>query len=170
MDQNPYSSYQSQGDAPPFFASSEVLANRSTRFVAAIIDGFILGIPLGIVGLILGVIMVNMGISQGIVANLILSAFSLVLGVGFFALINGKLLSEQGQTWGKKIMDIRIVKNDGSRASFQDILLKRYLPIWVLGLIPVIGGLLSIVNAVLIFRENRKCLHDDIAGTKVIKV
>jgi hypothetical protein len=42
--------------------------------------------------------------------------------------------------------------------------------IQVLSLIPVAGNSIPMIDALMIFRENRHCLHDDFAGTKVIKV
>lgn len=36
--------------------------------------------------------------------------------------------------------------------------------------IPVIGQYISILNYLFVFRKNRRCLHDLIAGTQVINV
>lgn len=170
-DQNPYSSPQADfgAIAPESYLGSGELADRLPRFLAAFIDGLILMVPMIVIGILLGVVLAVLGIADGILGGLIMTVASLAGVVACFVLINGKLLSEQGQTWGKKIMEIRIVNDDGSRANFQDILLKRYLPVWVAGMIPIIGGVITLVDSLLIFRENRKCLHDDIAGTKVIK-
>jgi hypothetical protein len=38
-----------------------------------------------------------------------------------------------------------------------------------IGLIPLAGSLLRLADVLFIFRANRKCLHDDTAGTLVIK-
>jgi hypothetical protein len=40
----------------------------------------------------------------------------------------------------------------------------------VVAMIPVVGGLISLVDIVLIFRRDRRCLHDHIAGTRVLAV
>ena len=37
-------------------------------------------------------------------------------------------------------------------------------------MIPVLGNLISLVDAILIFREEHNCLHDDIAKTRVVRV
>jgi uncharacterized RDD family membrane protein YckC len=50
------------------------------------------------------------------------------------------------------------------------IILKRSLPITLFSLIPVIGGLLGLANIGFIFRKDRRCLHDIIAGTKVVQL
>ena len=44
----------------------------------------------------------------------------------------------------------------------------RYLPFWVVGQVWVIGPILSLANPLFIFREDRRCLHDLLAGTKVV--
>ena len=46
---------------------------------------------------------------------------------------------------------------------------RRTIPMWVLTSIPFLGPFIGLANALAIFRENCKCLHDDLAGTKVIK-
>jgi uncharacterized RDD family membrane protein YckC len=38
------------------------------------------------------------------------------------------------------------------------------------GVLPFVGPLLSIVNVLLIFRDDRRCGHDLIAGTRVVKL
>jgi len=40
----------------------------------------------------------------------------------------------------------------------------------ILGAVPMIGNVFTIVNYCFIFRADRRCLHDLIAGTKVVKV
>ena len=35
-------------------------------------------------------------------------------------------------------------------------------------MIPVLGPLFSLVNVCFIFREDRRCIHDLIAGTQVV--
>jgi uncharacterized RDD family membrane protein YckC len=50
------------------------------------------------------------------------------------------------------------------------MILLRYLPISLAALIPVIGPYLSLVDVVFIFGSERRCIHDRLAGTKVVKV
>jgi len=40
----------------------------------------------------------------------------------------------------------------------------------LIGIIPAIGGIIQIVNILFIFRDDRKCIHDLIAGTVVVSV
>ena len=44
----------------------------------------------------------------------------------------------------------------------------RYLPTAVVTQIPLIGSILGITDILFIFGQERRCVHDLIAGTKVI--
>ncbi len=44
----------------------------------------------------------------------------------------------------------------------------RYLPTQVIVAIPVVGALYALVDALFIFGAEQRCLHDLIAGTKVV--
>lgn len=91
-----------------------------------------------------------------------------IAGIMAFLLINIKFLLSDGQTIGKKLVSTRIVTNSNQKASGMT-LLKRYGFYWVTALIPVIGGFLSIVNILFIFGKTKRCLHDYVGGTKVVK-
>ena len=41
---------------------------------------------------------------------------------------------------------------------------------WVIASVPLVGSLYALVDALLIFRSSRKCLHDTIADTIVVNV
>jgi uncharacterized RDD family membrane protein YckC len=93
-----------------------------------------------------------------------------VINIVWYLVINGKLLAANGQSVGKKVMNIKIVRTDGSKADLQRIIGLRLAPIWVVSMIPYVGSVAAIIDCLLIFRSSRKCLHDDIADTIVIKV
>jgi len=73
----------------------------------------------------------------------------------------------RGQTIGKRIMAIRIVRKNGAPAERSHIILKRILPILCFSNAPF-GFIFSIVDALCIFRSQHNTAHDDIADTKVI--
>ena len=89
--------------------------------------------------------------------------------MAIFLAINWTFL-QRGQTIGKMALKIRIVKKDGSPISAKDIIVRRLLPVQIAVLVPIIGIILVIVDALLIFRNKYNTLHDDIADTKVIQV
>ena len=115
-----------------------------------------------------------------------------------FLLIHGYLLKTRGQTVGKLLLGIRITDLDGNVPEFGKVILLRYLPISIVSLIPVLGGCLKVpsggpdgvrqalqvvlvifpievlgaslllLDLVFIFRGDRRCIHDLLAGTKVL--
>lgn len=79
------------------------------------------------------------------------------------------LISRTGQTIGKKWMRIRVVKLDGSPVGFGDGVALREWVIRGIGFIPCLGPIVSLVGILMIFGQERRCLHDHIAGTRVVK-
>jgi uncharacterized RDD family membrane protein YckC len=78
------------------------------------------------------------------------------------------LLTTHGQTLGKRWLRIRIVRTDGLPADFVQVFLLRSMVLQAVALIPVVGPLINIADPLLIFRADRRCLHDLIAGTTVV--
>jgi uncharacterized RDD family membrane protein YckC len=81
------------------------------------------------------------------------------------------LVSTRGQTIAKRILGLRIVRyTDGSNPGFvRGWLLRAFVPS-LIGVLPMVGNLFTLVNYCFIFREDRRCLHDLIADTRVVKV
>ncbi|MEJ2789583.1 MULTISPECIES: RDD family protein [unclassified Pseudoxanthomonas] len=92
-----------------------------------------------------------------------------VIGFVVFVLIQGYPLHATGQTWGKKLLSVRIVDLQGNKPSLVDLLVKRYLPTQAIANIPCLGMLYVLVDSLMIFRQDQRCLHDLIAGTRVIR-
>lgn len=98
--------------------------------------------------------------------------YNLLVGLAgtiIFLLINGKMLLDYGQTIGKKVLGIKIVDLDGNLPTLKQHFIKRYLVYIIPGQIPVIGGVVSIINLLLIFRKDKRCGHDLVAGTQVVR-
>ncbi|MBN3563167.1 RDD family protein [Aliamphritea spongicola] len=87
-----------------------------------------------------------------------------------FFLVHGYLLKKKGQTIGKNIMDIAIVTTDGHKPEFFPLITRRYFPVALVSYIPLVGQYLSLIDNLFIFRKDKRCVHDLIAGTKVIEV
>ena len=87
-----------------------------------------------------------------------------------YVLLNGYLLANYGQTIGKRIARTRIVTMDGKRPTLVQLLVYRYFAIQALSLIPFAGFAIQTLNVLQIFNKDRRCIHDHLAGTKVIKV
>ncbi|MFM7607095.1 MAG: RDD family protein [Prosthecobacter sp.] len=86
-------------------------------------------------------------------------------------LINGIMLSLLGQTIGKWITGIRIVMfQTGARAGFVRAVLLRSFVMSVFGNIAYVGAGIQLFDILCIFRADRRCLHDLIADTVVVRM
>ena len=85
--------------------------------------------------------------------------------------INLVLLTKRGQTLGKKWMGIRIarIEDDGNPGFVKAVLLRGFVN-GLISSIPLLGPVYSLVDICFIFRGDRRCIHDHIAGTRVVKV
>jgi uncharacterized RDD family membrane protein YckC len=165
---NPYSAPKtdlSQQRAP----DEAELAGRGRRLGGAIIDSIIVSIVtfvplLAFIGGWAGYM--TMSTERPFFFSLILS----LIGFVAFILVNGYFLAKDGQTVAKKLLGMKIVCTDGSKADFVRIVTRRLLPQYAIGVVPIAGGLILLVNYLLIFRASKKCVHDDLADTVVIRV
>jgi uncharacterized RDD family membrane protein YckC len=94
---------------------------------------------------------------------------SLLPGTVIYAAITIWLVARNGQTMGKKLLGIKVVRSNGAKAGLGRIFWLRNMVMVLISLIPIAGGIASLVDVLLIFRESRKCLHDQIADTIVVK-
>ncbi|RLB53375.1 MAG: RDD family protein [Deltaproteobacteria bacterium] len=144
-----------QDDASP-------LADPGTRLGARTIDAFV---PLAPFLLVYGA-----GAATGSVF-IVRAAFGvLVLAFLTSLVINLVWLHRYGQTIGKRMLGIRIVRGDGSRAKLGRLLLLRIIGPGALEMLPILGSIFGLVNPLLIFSDARKCVHDHMADTLVIDV
>lgn len=162
---NPFAPPQAQvDDVPP--QGGLVLASRWARLGGAIIDALIVMVVLWIVSRL-----ISWNIWDPAKANLMRFApLDALLGFGVFLLVQGYPLATASQTWGKKLLGMRIVRADGSPIAFGRLIGLRYGVPALFGIVPALAQAWGLVNALFIFRESRRCLHDSIADTIVIKV
>jgi uncharacterized RDD family membrane protein YckC len=92
---------------------------------------------------------------------------SLLLVLGW-AVITFRLVAANGQTIAKKLIGIKVVRTDGSRATVARIFWLRNVVNLLISTIPFVGWIYAIVDVLFIFSENKQCLHDKIAGTIVV--
>ena len=160
-----------------------VTATRTSRLLAFLID-MSPGLVIGVVGALLALAMLP-GIFSGTFDP---KSGSGLVGFGLFMLVIGVagiawtvwtivLLYRYGQTVGKKVMGIRVVRTDGSRVTFARFFFLRGLAIGIIG--AVVGGIggamhfqfagniVTLVDYLMIFGAARRCLHDFIADTQV---
>ncbi len=136
----------------------EKLADIGDRFLAQLIDGGALAVLIGFSFLWFAV-EEPLGVLMGV-----LFVISLVT-------LQWYLLTTQGQTIGKSLMKIRIVRYDtDENPGFGRAVGLRELVPGFIGAIPLFGALFTLVDILFIFGQERRCIHDYIAGTKVIDV
>lgn len=136
-------------------------ADRGSRFAGALVDSL-----LGMATLIPG------GILAALLENDLQPFGYALMALCFlaFEIYQMVLISTTGQTLAKRWLKMRIVKMDGSPVGFgAGVALRSWVP-GVIGALPYLGGIFSLVDALFIFGQESRCLHDLIAGTKVIKV
>ncbi len=158
-----------------------VLADRGTRLLAVITDRLLSALSVLPGFLLLGPIFIRAVIdsAQGHKPDFSgIEAGSMLLGValaGFgglaLAIVQIVMISTRGQTIGKRIFGIRIVRfGTHAPAGFLHGWLIRSVVPGVISVLPWIGFIFVVVNYCFIFREDRRCLHDLIADTCVVKV
>ena len=163
------SAYQTPATASPAAdgPSGPELAGRGRRLGAYLIDLIIAGIVLGVLAVM------NIGISlEDVARDPMTQQMSTAGSIAFviiFMAINSYLLVIKGQTLGKLALGIRIVDAaSNGAATAVKILGLRYVLVMLVAVIPFIGGLLGVIDFLFIFRSDRRCVHDLIAGTKVV--
>jgi uncharacterized RDD family membrane protein YckC len=82
-----------------------------------------------------------------------------------FFVLNGVLLFRQGQTVGKRLMNLAVVDMNNQKLVFSMLIVNRYLIQLAMLMIPMF----NIVDVlVMFFRRDRRCIHDLFARTKVV--
>ena len=155
---NPYTPPTASLEAPAMErAQGDVLASRGARLGAALLDGLTL-LAAAAPGIILGAVSSQKSIG------------GLLAGVGIVAMsiYQMYLITLRGQTIGKRQMGIQIVRVDGSALTFVHGVVLRSWLITLMTRIPYLGPVLGLVNILMIFGSEKRCLHDVIAGTRVV--
>lgn len=146
------------------------LAGRGSRLGAVIIDSII------IIPALIGIAMITgfwdaifPRLANGIPLSLKENLIMFLVGQSVFLMLNGSFLANYGQTIGKKLMKIKIVDMEGNNLGLIKLYSLRYLSFSLFSQIPVAGGLISLLNILFVFGKERRCLHDRLASTQVIK-
>ncbi len=127
-------------------------ASRTRRALAAAIDMALLLVPVGVLLVDDGLIMIA------------------ALGWLAVTVANLRWLHMDGQTIGKRMLGIAIRRRLGQRATLGWILVKRHAIAGLISSVPYVGVLFAVANHLFIFGADRRCLHDHIADTIVVRV
>jgi uncharacterized RDD family membrane protein YckC len=166
------------------------LAERGARLLAATFDELImLGIALPMLGGAVPVVMNAVGhadpqlLDHPAALNGLLDPQdvlrAMMSGPGFtlsivaavaWCVVTTLLVASNGQSIGKRLVGIKVVRKDGSKASLARIFLLRNVVNFVPMLLPFgVGWLYQLLDPVLIYQDSRQCMHDRIADTIVVR-
>jgi uncharacterized RDD family membrane protein YckC len=163
MDNDIYTAPQAELVDPS--SENNALASRWKRLWASMLDGLIMSTVTMPVMYFTGGFD---GISKGIEPSFEYSLMIAGLGIAIFIIINIKLLVNNGQTIGKKVLGIKIVDLEGNLPGLKKHLFKRYAVYFLPGQVPFGGPIFSMINILFIFGKEKRCIHDLVAETKVI--
>lgn len=141
------------------------LAGRVERLGAVILDTVFQSLVLWLVSLLTPY---NPWDTQGQDAWSGVDPLGMAVGVLVFMLLNGYLLATRGQTIGKVLLKIRITRPSGEPVSVARLAL-RYGIGFAASFMMVVMWVYSLIDCLMIFRKSRRCLHDEIADTIVVK-
>ena len=150
-------------------------ATRLSRLGAAVVDGLAFAVP----GVALAVLVPLAMVSGGVGSMMIVLALALLILLGLL-IAQIVLLVKHGQTLGKRALRIRMITSSGETPSIWRVFFLRWLPFMVLAaVIEVVvemgarvkgsGNIIHLVDVLFIFQPTRRCLHDLVADTHVVK-
>jgi len=146
--------------------SNASLASRFQRFIGALIDGLI---SMAIIFPIIHLLGIWKTMMTGEELSLAHEITLFIMWQISFLVVNSYLLVKHGQTIGKKFAQTRIVRvSDGTIPPLSTIFGLRFFPISLASQIPIAGHILMLADCLFIFRGDKRCIHDWIAGTKVV--
>jgi uncharacterized RDD family membrane protein YckC len=164
---------------PPTAAVAEtgavglVLAGRGTRLGAVILDAVIPSVMIYTPLLLTGFYALFTAIitRQPLVWVAGMAIGAAVAGVMFllWAVLTIIFVNRNGQTVGKKLIGIKVVRKDGRKAGIGRIFWLRNVVNALPAFIPFVGLIYWLVDSLFIFGEARQCLHDKIADTIVVR-
>ena len=141
-------------------ATSDEYASFGIRFVAAIIDSFIVGIVSSVLGFIAGFVDAVIGSDYSLVSSL-MSVLMVLFSLFYYIYFIGS----RGQTLGKMALGIRVVREDDKASpGYLKAFLRETVGKFISSMILLLGYLW------VIWDDKKQGWHDKIAGTVVLKV
>jgi uncharacterized RDD family membrane protein YckC len=182
---NPYAppSATIEPAAPTADDQGAALADRGARLGAALLDWLLSAAPVGVAGLTGFVVSLSNGLGRSMLdeggrvpyEDLLQQMVPFMIGLAIGALgalgvglYQCHLITRTGQSIAKRWLKIKIVNLDGSPVTFGSGVGLRGVVPFLLGCVPYLGLVFMLLDALFIFRDDRRCLHDLMAGTKVI--
>lgn len=149
------------------------LGSRGLRFLANIVDSLVFSVPV-IASVFLSVMVAAaLGTEGGGKKDdlgplvFVLALFFMFGGVVAGAAVQVLMQHKYGQSVGKRLLKLRVVRVDGSPVELWRLVLLRNVVPHVAG---QLCGLIGLIDAIFIFGADQRCLHDLVADTIVVDV
>lgn len=157
----PQESQAAQADTTPSHnnLSQRAKAGFWLRFVALIIDGFLVFLLQVIFGMLL-MLTGSDGFHPNSSVALLIQGFSTILSIFYWIFFTGYC----GQTPGKMLLRIQVVRADGEHIGYGKAFYREVIGKFISGIIFCIGYLMAA------FDDQKQALHDRMAKTYVIKL
>ena len=155
-------------------STRDELAGRFTRFAAAMVDGILLMVIVMPIQFLTGFMARAAKQEAGFVEQILMS----LVGIIAMLMVNGYTLLTRGQTIGKLLTNIQILDYKSVQLlPFVRVYVYRHL--WTFPLVLLVllipGNIdnfvlyaVIMIDVLMIFGDERRCLHDLIAGSKVV--
>ena len=141
-----------------------VLASRFKRLVATLIDAVLVPTLTIFLVMVFGVVE-----HAEDFADSYWMLHVLFLAVASYLVLNGYWLIRRGQTVGKRVMGIALRSVDGKKLNFwRYVFLRGVFFALMFTIVYPFTALFPLIDHLLIFSKQRRCLHDYAAGTIVV--
>jgi len=143
--------------------SAEIVpASRGVRLGAAMLDGIVFG-AMVYLPMLFGLLLQSAVADPGGSAPLLVGSLLALVGLVAWSWLTIRFVKRNGQSIGKKLLNIKVVRTDGSPISLGRLFWLRNVVNVLLGIVPFYG----LIDILFIFGESRQCLHDKLADTTV---
>lgn len=161
---DPYKPPEVRVDDPTTEGPRLIRARRLARLAGVFLDNLILLVP------VYGLMFLGAGLTADSEPPSVLAVFALP-ALAFFVILGIQLylLHQRSQTLGKIAVRTKIVRVDGDRAGLGRIFALRMLAPGILSVIPILGPIFGLANALFIFGSEKRCIHDYMADTIVVE-
>ncbi len=165
IEPNEYSYRPLADEQSPVPDQTPDLASRGRRLGAVLIDTGLWLVP---GGFFVVATMGELWESDAIPWHFAVPAVVIMVALAVVQLI---FLARRAQSIGKKILGLVIHdERTGRKAGFVQIVFLRTMVTGLMSSIPILGSIFGLVDVLVIFGDERKCLHDRIANTRVVRL
>jgi uncharacterized RDD family membrane protein YckC len=138
-------------------------APLKSRIRASLID-----LSIGVLALLLAKFTLSQSLGNALSILGVFVSVAILLGVIVYQAV---LLSSTGQTVGKRMTQLRVVNfyDAGNPGFVKAVVMRWWLPSLIYP-IPYLGWVFWLADVLFLFKKDGRCLHDLMAGTKVVQL